>query len=441
MVKELFRLTDMIRQKSQAMQAELVRLRRDIHRHAEVGWTEFRTAALIAARLKELGYEVKMGEAAVKKADMLGVPSPAELTAHMERAVKQGADPALVKAMEGGLTGLVAELDSGKPGPLIALRFDIDANDINEANTAEHLPRKEGFASVNPGAAHACGHDGHVAMGLGVAALLKDMKSELKGKIRLIFEPGEEGSRGARAMVGAGAVDGVDHILGVHIGFQATKTGQLICSTGKFLATTKLDVTYTGKPAHAGAAPQEGKNALLAAASASLNLHAIARHGQGATRITVGTLVAGEGRNVIPAHAVFKMETRGETSEIDEFMAGEARRIIEGSALTYGVDYHIEMVGGTKSGESSPATRDVLKKVAIEMGAFNDIRDYIGFGATEDFSHLMTVVQENGGLGTYFMLGANLSAGHHNDKFDFDESVLSTGVELIVKTVVTLQAE
>ena len=77
MVKELFRLTDMIRQKSQAMQAELVRLRRDIHRHAEVGWTEFRTAALIAARLKELGYEVKMGEAAVKKADMLGVPSPA----------------------------------------------------------------------------------------------------------------------------------------------------------------------------------------------------------------------------------------------------------------------------------------------------------------------------------------------------------------------------
>ena len=75
------------------------------------------------------------------------------------------------------------------------------------------------------------------------------------------------------------------------------------------------------------------------------------------------------------------------------------------------------------------------------MGLFNDIRDYVAFGATEDFSHLMTVVQENGGLGTYFMLGADLSAGHHNDKFDFDESVLSTGVELIVKTVLALQAE
>ena len=434
-------MTDLIRQKSQAMQAELIRLRRDIHRHAEVGWTEFRTAALIAARLKELGYEVKMGEAAVTKADMLGVPTADELSAHMERAVKQGADPELVKAMEGGLTGLVADLDSGRPGPLIALRFDIDANDINETTAATHRPCQENFASLNRGAAHACGHDGHVAMGLGVATLLAEMKAELKGRIRLIFEPGEEGSRGARAMVSAGAVDGVDHILGVHIGFQATKTGQLICSTGKFLATTKMDVTYTGKPAHAGAAPQEGKNALLAAASASLNLHAIARHGQGATRITVGTLVAGEGRNVIPAHAVFKMETRGETSAIDEFMAGEAHRIIEGSALTYGVDYHIELVGGTKSGESSPATRDLLKKVASEMGLFNDIRDYVAFGATEDFSHLMTVVQENGGLGTYFMLGADLSAGHHNDKFDFDESVLSTGVELIVKTVLALQAE
>ena len=434
-------MTDLIRQKSQAMQAELIRLRRDIHRHAEAGWTEFRTAALIAARLKELGYEVKMGEAAVTKADMLGVPTADELSAHMERAVKQGADPELVKAMEGGLTGLVADLDSGRPGPLIALRFDIDANDINETTAATHRPCQENFASLNRGAAHACGHDGHVAMGLGVATLLAEMKAELKGRIRLIFEPGEEGSRGARAMVSAGAVDGVDHILGVHIGFQATKTGQLICSTGKFLATTKMDVTYTGKPAHAGAAPQEGKNALLAAASASLNLHAIARHGQGATRITVGTLVAGEGRNVIPAHAVFKMETRGETSAIDEFMAGEAHRIIEGSALTYGVDYHIELVGGTKSGESSPATRDLLKKVASEMGLFNDIRDYVAFGATEDFSHLMTVVQENGGLGTYFMLGADLSAGHHNDKFDFDESVLSTGVELIVKTVLALQAE
>lgn len=432
-------MTDTIREQARQMQPELVRMRRDLHRHAETGWTEFRTAALIAARLQELGYAVKMGEAAVKREDMMGVPPAGELAAHMERAVRQGARPDLVQAMAGGLTGIVADLDSGKPGPVVAMRFDIDANDITESQVPEHRPAREGFASVNPGAAHACGHDGHVAVGLGVAAMLAKLREGWKGSIRFVFEPGEEGSRGARAMAGAGAVDGVGHILGMHIGFQARKTGQLICSTGKFLATTKLDVTYTGRAAHAGAAPQEGRNALLAAASASLNLHAIARHGGGATRITVGTLVAGEGRNVIPARAVFKMETRGETSDIDRYMAGEARRIIEGSALTYGVDYQIEQVGGTKSGESSPATRDVLKGVARGMGVFTDIIDYIDFGATEDFSHLMTVVQEQGGLGTYFMLGADLASGHHNDRFDFDESVLSTGVELIVKTVLALQ--
>lgn len=434
-------MNDPIRTYAQAMQTELVRVRRDVHRHAEVGWTEFRTAALIAGTLNNLGYQVKMGEAAVKKSEMLGVPSAKELEFHQERAVKQGAEPSLVKAMDGGLTGIVAELDSGRPGPLIALRFDIDANDITESKIADHRPAKENFSSINPGATHACGHDGHVAMGIGVASLLAQIKEQCKGRIRLIFEPGEEGSRGARAMAAAGAVDGVEHILGAHIGFQAKKTGQLICSTGKFLATTKLDVTYIGKPAHAGAAPQEGKNALLAAASAALNLHAISRHSKGATRITVGSLVAGEGRNVIPAHAVFKMETRGETSEIDEFMAGETYRIIKGTALTYGVEYQIEQVGGTKSGESSPATKEVLKKVATEMGMFTEIIDYIDFGATEDFSHLMTVVQEKGGLGTYFMLGSDLSAGHHSDRFDFDESVLSVGVELMVKTALALQSQ
>ena len=100
-------MTDNIRQTAQSMQPELVRLRRDVHRHPEVGWTEFRTAALVASRLKELGYSVKIVEAAVNKADMLGVPTPAELSCHMERAVKQGADPDRVKAMEGGLTGVL----------------------------------------------------------------------------------------------------------------------------------------------------------------------------------------------------------------------------------------------------------------------------------------------------------------------------------------------
>ena len=413
---------DRIRIAVKDLEDKVIAYRRDFHKYPESGWTEFRTASKIIEKLKELGFTVKIGAEANKKEAMMGVPTEEELAKHMERAINQGANPELVKAMEGGMTGVVADLKCGE-GPTVALRFDMDANDINEAQDEKHRPYSEEFASQNPGVMHACGHDGHAAMGLGVAEILAGMKDDLKGTIRLIFEPGEEGSRGARAMVEAGAVDGVDYILGAHLGFKANKTGQLICGTGEFLATTKLDVTYTGVPAHAGAAPHEGRNALLAAASATLNLHAISRHGAGASRITVGVLNAGQGRNVIPPNAVFKMETRGITSEIDEYMAREARRIIEHTAKMYEVDYEIKLVGGTKSGESSPEMIQRIRKVAEEMGTFTEIIDYASFGATEDFSHFMTVVQNNGGIGSYIMIGSDLAAGHHDFYFDFDENL------------------
>lgn len=427
-------MTDQIKTLVEKVSDTLISHRRDFHKYPESGWTEFRTAAIIAEKLQNLGYTVRLGEQAVVKADMMGVPSEKELAQHMERAVRQGAKPELVRAMSGGLTGLIADLTCGE-GPTVALRFDIDANDIQEALDDKHLPSRWGFASVNAGSMHACGHDGHAAMGLAVAEVLAQMKDRLQGTIRLIFEPGEEGSRGARAMVAAGAVEGVDYILGVHVGFQAKKTGQIICSTGKFLATTKLDVTYIGRPAHAGAAPEEGNNALLAAATCALNLHAISRHGQGATRITVGTLNAGQGRNVIPPNAVFRMETRGETSELDEYMDRKARRIIASAADMYECQYSIKQVGGTKSGESSRDMMERVKRIAQTLPAFTDIVDYCSFGATEDFSHFMTIVQQNGGSGTYMMIGSDLAAGHHNNYFDFDESILVSGVELIVRSV------
>ncbi len=430
-------MSDAIREMVDRIAASVVANRRDFHRYPESGWTEFRTAAIIAAKLQELGYAVKMGEQAVARDAMMGVPPAAELARHMERAVRQGARTELVQKMAGGLTGLIAELKCGE-GPTVALRFDIDANDIQEAQEEKHFPFREGFAAENAGVMHACGHDGHAAMGMAVAEVLAGMKDRLKGTVRLIFEPGEEGSRGARAMVAAGAVEGVDYILGAHIGFQAKKTGQLICSTGKFLATTKLDVTYTGKAAHSAAAPEEGNNALLAAATCALNLHAISRHGQGATRITVGTLVAGQGRNVIPPNAAFGMETRGETSELDEYMDRKARRIIAAAADMYECQHKVEQVGGTKSGESSPDMMARVKAIAATMPAFTDLVEYSSFGATEDYSHFMTIVQRSGGSGTYVMIGSDLAAGHHNNYFDFDESILVPGAELLVRTVADL---
>jgi aminobenzoyl-glutamate utilization protein A len=368
---------------------------------------------------------------------MMGVPTPDVLKKHMERAIAQGADPGVVAQMAGGMTGLVATLRR-REGPTLALRFDIDANDLDESQEGNHRPYREGFASVNPGAMHACGHDGHAAAGLGVANILMQLKDRLSGTVKLIFQPSEEGSRGAAAMEAAGVLEGVDYIFGGHIGIKARHLGDFICGAREFLATTKLDVTFTGRPAHAGMSPEEGRNALLAAATCALNLHAISRHGQGASRINVGSLHAGQGRNVIPAHAVLQLETRGVTTSIDGFMAQEARRIIEAAALMYAVDYKAECAGATQGGESSPEMAEMARTVAQEMGCFENILGVTSFGATEDFSHLLTNVQKRGGKGTYVQLGADISAGHHHSCFDFDEKVIAYFSEFMARVACRL---
>ncbi|MDR2503741.1 MAG: amidohydrolase [Deltaproteobacteria bacterium] len=428
-------MSDTLNQKVKDLLPAMIRCRRDLHKYAESGWTEFRTASLVAARLKELGYSLTTGAAAVKKESMMGAPAPNVLKAHQERAVSQGADPALVAGMEGGLTGLWADLPCGGPGPRFALRFDMDANDAVETDAPGHVPNKGGFASINKGVMHACAHDGHVAIGLAVAELLAELKDSLKGSIRLIFQPAEEGVRGAAPMVDAGCVREVDFILGVHMGVKADKKGLLICGARKFLATSKWDVRIQGKSSHAGSDPHMGRNALLAACAAALNLHAISRHGEGPTRITVGKLEAGQGRNVIPPNAFMALETRGATTELNDYMTSEAARIIKAAAEMWGCTYAVSTVGGTKSGESSEAMVDEICSLARAMPAFSDVRGIEDFTGSEDFAHMMTEVQRQGGLGTYIQVGTILKAGHHNDHFDFDEDDLAPAAELLVRVV------
>ncbi|WP_338667902.1 amidohydrolase [Pseudodesulfovibrio methanolicus] len=432
-------MTEDIERLAAALEEGLIKRRRDLHRHPEAAWTEFRTASIVAAGLTAAGYEVRLGEDAVRRESMLGVPPEEDLAAHMARAVAQGGAPDLIERMRGGLTGVVGELRRGD-GPVVALRFDMDANDLDEARDREHRPMREGFASINPGVMHACGHDGHVAVGLGVAELLARLGARLRGTVRLIFQPGEEGVRGAGPMVDAGVLAGVDYLLGGHIGFRAPKTGQLVCGTGGFLATTKFDVAFTGLAAHAGAAPEQGRNALLAAANAALNLHAIPRHGQGASRVTVGVLDAGRGRNVIPPNALIKAETRGETSAINDCMFERAGEVVAGAARMYGVDAVLTEVGHSVSGESDPGLAARVRRVAETMDFFAPagIIDRMDLRGSEDFALMLAEVQGRGGLGAYLMLGSNLAAGHHNARFDFDERCLAPGAALFAACVLDL---
>ncbi|SMD12251.1 amidohydrolase [Sporomusa malonica] len=421
-----------------AKKEQLVNCRRDLHKHAETAWTEFRTAAIVAETLTRLGYQVAVGEEVIDAEVMMGVPSQQELINHQERAIAQGADPNWVGRMQGGKTGVMGVMHFVQPGPVVAFRFDMDANDVVEAMLEEHRPWREGFASVNSGAMHACGHDGHTSIGLTLAEVLAEMKNVFAGTVKLIFQPAEEGVRGAKAMVSRGIVDDVDFFVGLHVGIGLKQMGTMTCNTVGFLATTKLDAVYTGVPAHAGAAPETGQNALLAAATAALNLHAISRHSQGASRINVGVLQAGTGRNVIPDQAILKLETRGTTSEINDYMYQRAIRILEAAAAMHDVKLVLSPMGGAANCDNNPILVERLQQVAEKSNLFESILPEGDIGGSEDCTYFMERVQQKGGQAAYLMVGTELAAGHHDSRFDFDEDSLVRAAALLGNTAIEL---
>lgn len=419
-----------------ALQEEMRARRRDLHRHPESGWTEFRTAAMIIKELRSLGYDVRFGAEVVDEASMMGVPAAAELENYSQRAVSEGADAELVKQMAGGKTGVVAELKSEKPGKTVAFRFDMDCNDVEEEKTDAHRPAAQGFASCHKNAMHACGHDGHVTIGLALAKLLAAHRAELAGRVKLIFQPAEEGVRGAYAMVNAGVVDDVDYFFGGHIGFKATSDNSLVTMTDGFLATTKLDARFKGVSAHAGAAPEQGKNALLAACQAAISLNTISRHSKGSSRINVGVLNAGTGRNVVPDIAILKLETRGGSSEINNFMAGEARRMLEACAALYDVELEISMAGAAPACLADAELGREVAGLAKEKCHYEEIFSYADMGGSEDCGYFMERVQQHGGRALYMMYGTKIAAGHHNSHFDFNEEVLWKAAATLAETAI-----
>jgi aminobenzoyl-glutamate utilization protein A len=419
-----------IQQLTDQLYPALIEWRRDFHKHAESGWVEFRTASKVAAKLHEWGYNVQAGAKVVKGEARMGVPAPDYLAEQEQRAISQGAEVEWLPYLSGGFTGVVGTLETGRPGPTVAFRVDMDALDIAESTDPSHFPSAKGFRSINPRMMHACGHDAHTAIGLGLARLLTQLKDELVGRIKLIFQPAEEGVRGAKAMVEAGVTDDVDIFFAAHVGC-GMPLGSVVCGVEGHLATTKVDLEYTGVASHTGSKPEEGKNALLAAAAAVLNLHAISRHGAGASRINVGVLNAGSGRNVIPHLASFKLETRGDTDEINDYILEQALQVIRGAAVMYGVSEKVEIVGKAGSAVSSSSLIPFIRSQAEKVAEVRTILDRHHSGGSEDATYFINRVQEHGGLAAYLVFGTTLAAGHHNEKFDIDEQVLKIAVKTL----------
>jgi aminobenzoyl-glutamate utilization protein A len=421
--------------------ARAVKTRRDLHRFPELGMTEFRTASIVAERLTALGLEVKLGREVMDSASRMGMPSETALDHAYKAAEAEGAPAKFLRAFAGGHTGVVGTLKGAAPGPAIALRVDMDALPILENDTQAHRPAREGFVSVRPGVMHACAHDGHTAIGLAVAEMLAGMKDKLHGTVKFIFQPGEEGGRGALPMVNAGVVDDVDYFIAIHLGTGVPSRTFRPAVRGH-LASAKLDVTFRGRAAHAGGRPEEGRNALLAAASAVVGLYGIARHHAGRSRINVGTLKAGSGRNVIADEAVMAMEVRGETEAIADYMIERAEAVLKGAALAQDVTVEIKLAGRTTVAASDQALSQRLATIlsgrlpGVEVDADTHVT-----GGSEDATYFMRRVQERGGQAIYAVVGSDIPSGHHTPEFDIDEKDFPWAIEALSTGILALGAE
>lgn len=415
---------------------ECIFWRRQVHSHAEPGFCEFWTTCFIYSAVKNLPVTVHLGKDVYDTAKRLGLPAEEEMRFWQENAVKNGADPQTLAALQ-GVTGLVVDIfpEDGREEKNIRtlFRFDIDAVPLEESSDLAHLPHKLGFASQNKGICHACGHDGHTAIGIAVVKSLAGARKLLKHGVRIIFQPAEEGVRGAWGL--RHLCKDVRYAVIGHIGMNAKSSGSLVCGAYGFFATKKFTVHFMGRSAHAGAEPEKGKNSLLCACCAVLNLHAMPRYGSGETRINVGTVQAGTANNIIPDKAFISAEIRGETSEICDDMMKRAEHIIAGAAAMYEQEYRIDVAGACDSACSDRSLAGIIAEVSKEIPYFRQDRcELLGKGyGSDDACTFMKAVQEQGGEAAYCMLGSSLPAGHHAPCFDFDERLLLPACMLFVK--------
>ncbi|MFQ3294805.1 MAG: aminobenzoyl-glutamate utilization protein A [Natrialbaceae archaeon] len=411
----------------------LTELRRDLHAHPEAGWKEFRTTALVAEELDERGFTVHLGEEAVAVDERLGVPSEDELRRARARALDERAPEEYVEEM-GLVTGLVAEKTYGDgTDPVVGVRVDMDALKRTEATDDDHRPSREGFASNHPNEMHACGHDGHTAIGVGIAREL-DANGGFDGRLKLFFQPAEEGGRGGLPMSRTTHVEDVEYFKALHLGL-GYETGTIVSGYERPLSNAKIDVDFHGESAHAGKAPNEGRNAAQALGAAIQNLYAIPRHEDGTTRINVGQVHSPNAQNVISDAASLRVEVRGGTAALNEYMLEEARRIVEHASGMYDVEYETALYGKTTTFEASQEMIDAVKTAAESVDSATTVIGRDKASASEDASFLIERVQETGGVATYVGVGASNPDGHHTPRFDLDEDALAIGVDVVTATL------
>jgi len=419
---------------------QLATLRREFHRHPELSWLEFRTSAEIARQLRELGFEVRTGAELYTREPHNWPPAKQRAEALRQARSAVGGNPGGADALS-EYSGVVATLDSDRPGPCFGFRFDIDALPIAEADDDDHEPARAGFASQNPGVMHACGHDGHIAAGLGLARRLsKGLAGDAPawcGRVHLFFQPAEEVAGGGVYFAELAELQEVDRFATFHIGITGRRE---VVLDATWLAASILDVTFHGRGAHAGNAPEQGNNALLAACAAIQGLYALPRHSGGSSRLNVGRLRSDNAQNVIADQTRFRFEVRGADNHVRDDLRQRATAVIEGAAAMQGCEAHIEPVSEFIAHPNHDAfvdrLQDCLSRLDLPPAA---IRRSYRVPASEDATCMSRAVQDRGGEASHLLIGSPTRGGHHNSRFDFDEDLLAWAEDVFYAMVAGME--
>jgi len=357
-------------------------LRRDFHHHPELGFQELRTSEIVARELKALGMEVATGV---------------------------------------GKTGVVAVLEGGRPGPVALLRFDMDALPIQEETGAE-------YASVNPGVMHACGHDGHIAIGLSVARILHTYQANLAGTVKFIFQPAEEGLGGAEAMIAEGALENpkADFCLALHL-WNERPYGWLGISPGPVMTAGELfKIRVTGKGGH-GALPHLAKDPVLAAATIVTTIQSVASRNVSPLQSAVVSVTAihgGETFNVIPPRIEMQGTIRTFEPEVRSRVTERFQEILAGVAQAMDCQVEVEITSLTPPVINERRITTEVQQIAGQLfPKFNMDKDFRTM-VSEDMAFVMEEVP-----GCFFFVGSansekGLDAPHHHPKFDIEEGAL-----------------
>lgn len=366
------------------LQDDLIRWRRDFHMNPELGFEEFRTAGIVTEHLRKLGIDVRTGL---------------------------------------GVTGVVGVIRGQSDGPVVMMRFDMDALPIQEENAIE-------YCSQVPGKFHGCGHDGHTAMGMGVATLLSQHPEDFCGTVLLVFQPAEEKGAGAKAMIDDGAIDNPrpDFALGIHLHSQTPARVFQIGDGPILSAADSFKAEIIGKGGH-GAEPHATVDATIVAAYIVTQLQTIISRNidpLDMAVVSVGSLHSGDTHNVISEKAILQGSIRTYRPETRTLVHKRVKEIIEGTAAVMGARGEVTISGLLPATVNDPHVSARMREVVSGLVGWDHIDTDQQSTPSDDMAYFSQEAP-----GCYLVLGAARCKNdypHHNPKFDWDETVMPLGV-------------